>query len=350
MSGFWYTGSMRVLTITEDEKDLLRNYFQTSSISLIRLKAQAILLRTRGMNLEEISEILFRTVRTVERWIHEFFIKRVASIFSGMVNNEHASKLTRNQKEQIKKELSQPPSEEGIPKQFWDVPKLKEYISATFGVVYESIQSYHYLLKFSNLSFKYPDKRSPHRDEKKIEERIQEVRAEIAPLLTDPEWIVFTSDETRVQLEAEIRRAWLVKGKRTIVKTERSKEHQNYLGFLDQKTGMCQVYEIERGNQKETIRVLKKLLDQYPDKRICVVWDNAKWHKGKLLREQLEKGKRLEKLHLIALPPYAPDHNPIEHVWNYGKEKIKNRGGQLFEEIKQAFLTSVDNHKFSYKI
>jgi hypothetical protein len=62
-----------------------------------------------------------------------------------MANNQHAAKLTRNQKLELKTTLQQPPSDQGLPKEFWDVPTIKEYVSAEFGVVYESVQSYHYL-------------------------------------------------------------------------------------------------------------------------------------------------------------------------------------------------------------
>jgi len=302
------------------------------------------------MKLEDISELVFRSKRVVTRWLKDFSNHRESSLFSGHVDNENASKLTREQKQEIRETLSQPPSEQGLPVEFWNVPKLKEYLSAVFGVEYESDQSYHYLLRFSNLSFKYPDKLSPRRDEVMIEKRIKEIREEISPLISDPDWVVLAADETRIQLEAEIRRAWLVKGKRTIVKTERSDEHQNYLGFLDQKYGTCQVFEIDRGNQVETIKVLKSLVNQYPDKRVCVVWDNAKWHKGKLLRFNLSKDKSLERLHLISFPPYAPTHNPIEHVWQYAKSKISNRHEYPFLEIKQDFLASITNRVFDYKI
>lgn len=307
-------------------------------------------MRSGGLEVNQISKFVFHSERTVTRWLKDFSNQKLASLFSGNVQNENASKLTREQKQEIKEILSQSPNDQGLPVEFWNVPKLKEYLSAVFGVVYESDQSYHFLLKFSNLSFKYPDKLSPRRDEALIQARIAEVREEIGPLLTNPDWIVLASDETRLQLEAEIRRAWLVRGKRTIVKTERSDEHQNYLGFLDQRYGTCQVFEIDRGNQVETIKVLKKLVNQYPDKRVCVVWDNAKWHKGKLLRYHLAKGKALERLHLINFPPYAPTHNPIEHVWQYAKSQISNRHKYPFPEIKQDFLGSITNRVFDYKI
>ncbi|MDP2860891.1 MAG: IS630 family transposase [bacterium] len=341
---------MHLVILTLPEKEILRGYVKTCPIETVRLRAHAVLMRDRRMNVADISELVFRSERTVTRWLEEFTIGRLSCLFSGHVENENAGKLTRKQKAEIRKVIGRPPNTYGIPKEFWDVPKLKEYVRVEFGVVYESNISYHYLLKFSGLSFKYPDKLSPRRNERLIRQRIKEIKKEIRPLFDNPNWMIFTSDETRLQLEAEIRRAWLVKGKRTIVRTEKSREHQNYLGFLDQRSGRCQVYEIAKGKQTCIIPVLEALVNKYPNKRVCVVWDNAACHKGKLLREKLRKGNSLERLHLIPFPPYAPDHNPIEHVWRYGKKQIVNRSSQAFEVIKQSFLSSIDQHIFAYQI
>ena len=341
---------MYLISLTAHESEILEDYVKACPVPTIRLRAHAILMRNERLSLEAISKLVFRSQRAITRWFVEFDRLRLASIFSGHIDNENASKLTRDQKLQIKKVLSRPPDKYGIPKEFWDVPKLKNYIEAKFDVVYESDISYHFLLKFSGLSFKYPDKTSPRRDEKYIIERIKEIKKEIKPLLKNKDWIVLASDEVRVQLEAEIRRAWLVRNKKTKIKTERSNEYQNYIGFLDQKTSKCQVFEIKRGNQIEIIRVLKTLMRKYQNKKVCVVWDNAKWHKGKLLRKELSGGKKLQNLHLINFPPYAPEHNPIEHVWQYAKSKIANRGGSEFATIKQSFLDNINNRKFNYKI
>lgn len=341
---------MHLISLTLPEKEILEGYIKTTPLTSVRFRSYAILMRSDGLEVRQISKYVFHSERTVTRWLKDFSNRKISSIFSGNVQNENAGKLTREQKQEIKETLSRSPNDQGLPVEFWNVPKLKEYLSAVFGVVYESDQSYHFLLKFSNLSFKYPDKLSPRRDEPAIEKRIKEIRDEITPLISDPNWAVLAADETRVQLESEIRRAWLVKGKRTIVKTERSSEYQNYLGFLDQRYGTCQVFEIERGNQVETIRVLKSLMKQYPNKKVCVVWDNARWHKGKLIRYHLAKGKALERLHLINFPPYAPEHNPIEHVWQYAKSKISNRHQYSLPEIKRDFLASITDRTFDYKI
>lgn len=161
---------------------------------------------------------------------------------------------------------------------------------------------------------------------------------------------MFTSDETRLQLEAITRRAWLKKGEKTVIKVKRSREFQNYLGRLNQRTFKNEVYPIAWGRQKEIIKALVAHIRKYPDKRICIVWDNAKCHKGKLLRRQLRKDRLLSRVHPINLPPYAPDMNPIEYVWKWGKDTISNAQFETFEKTKEAFVTKVTSRIFYYQI
>lgn len=341
---------MKQINLTNDEKSILKNYFKTSKIPLMRNKAQAIIMRADGLRIQQISSFLFTDKRTINRWIKDFIEIRMASIFSKKIDNKNASKLTKEQKNEIKEALQKPPSEYAIPKDFWDVPSLNEYVEARFGVVYESVQSYHFLLRFSNLSFKYPDTFSYRRDEEAIKKRIAEIRQEIKKYLNDPEWEIFAADETRIVLEALTRKAWLQKGKRTVVKVKQSNEYQSYFGALNQKDFKCYLYELDWQNQEEIISALKKLIDRFSDKKICIVWDNAKFHKGKLIQEALSKGYLLEKVHLINFPPYAPDFNPIEHVWNTVKLKLSNKQFDSFDITKSIFKNEVASRVFEYRI
>ena len=270
------------------------------------MKSHALLARDKGMAVKDIADIASRHEKTISRWLKEWDGYRLASIFTGHQGNENASQLTKKQKEAIKKALSQPPSAYGIPKEFWDVPTLKEYTQVRFSVVYESVQSYHFLLSFSNLSFKRPDTFDRHRDEKQIADRMAKIRDEIQPILHNPDWELFASDEVRMELEAFTRRAWLKRGERTILKVERKREAQSYLGLLNQKNFRCWLGELPWQNQTEVIKALTLFLKKHPGKRIGIVWDNARFHKGKEIRKALEKGRPLERIHLINLPPYAP--------------------------------------------
>lgn len=338
------------ILLSQDEATLLKDYYKTSSFKLIREKAQAISMRDKGFTIEQIRDALFKGKRTISRWIKDFCEVRLASIFSGHVENENASKLTREQKQEAKEALKRPPSEYGIPKEFWSVPRLRSYIEATFGVVYESKRSYHFLLRFCELNFKYPDTFSIKRDIELIEKRMKEIRKEIKPFLEDPEWEVFAADEVRMVLEAETRKAWLRKGERTILKANTKRESQSYFGALCQKTGKCYVYEVNWQNQTQILFALSKLLNKFPNKRICIVWDNARFHQGKLIKQALAKGQLLERVHLINLPPYAPDHNPIEHVWNTVKANLANKQFESFDVTKAMFIREINSRNYEYKI
>ncbi len=276
--------------------------------------------------------------------------RRMGSVFTGHIDNENASKLTRIQKEEIKKVLAEKPSVYGLPKGFWDVPQLKKYVYARFGTVYETDRSYHFLLEFGNLSFKVPDTFNVRRNENAIADRMEEIYGEIIEYMENPSWEVFCSDETRMQLEAITRRAWIKKGEKTVLKVERTDDYQNYLGFLNQKTFQCHIVEIAWGRLTEIIRATGECIKLYPNKKICIIWDNATCHKGILMRKALSKGGLLERVHLVTLPPYAPDLNPIEHVWNTVKAKLANNQDNTFEKTKQKFMTLTNNQIFPYQI
>ena len=149
--------------------------------------------------------------------------------------------------------------------------------------------------------------------------------------------------------ETVLRRAWLKKGEKTVIKVDRTKKHQNYFGALNLKDGKEILVPLEWQNQQTMIFALEKLSEYYPNKRICILWDNAAWHKGKDLRAKLKKGQSLAHVHLINFPPYAPDENPQEHVWKAGKDEIANYTYDSFEVLNQLFQKTLHLQTFNYK-
>lgn len=333
--------------LTEDEFVIIKDHYSKSGCEGIRLRAHTTLLSHKGYSPSRIADILFQSEQTICRWISKFHGERIASLFPEYLGNEHASKLTRQQKEQLKEILSKPPSEYGIPKEYWDISTLKRYIKAEFGVEYESDESYRLIFVLHNYSFHLPDTFDRHRDEGRVVKRIKEIRREIKPLLKESGWIIFTSDECRIIWETEIRRLWLPKGQKTVIKVERKRKAQSFIGFLNLKSGEELLYTLSWQKQDTIIPVLENLVVKYPDKRICIIWDNARFHHGKKLKKKLST--TLKSIHLINLPPYAPDHNPQEHVWKYGKDKLANDQRKSLEETVQAFITIVTGRKYHYK-
>lgn len=332
---------------TNEEIDLLKQHYRKSQ-GTVSQRAHAVLLFSSGRSAYDISRIIFDSEKTVREWIKLWQKERIASIFSKNHCNQNAAKLTREQREEIAKVLSSPPSEQGLSKSFWDVSTLRNYMAVHFGVVYESPRSYHFLFKISSFSFKLPGRFDIRRNDSEVEKRLEEIRKIIKPFFKDSSWAILTGDESRLVWEAIVRRCWLPKGEKSILKVSRENIAQNLSGFLDIKTGRPHLFTTSWQNQKETIRVLKLLGKRYTGKKICLVWDNAMWHRGKLVREKLKS--ELNQFYLLAFPPYAPDVNPQEHVWKWSKDQIANIQFNSLEELTRTFRKIVTGRIYPYQI
>lgn len=75
------------------------------------------------------------------------------------------------------------------------------------------------------------------------------------------------------------------------------------------------VYPAEkRITSAEIIEFLKELLEHNKNKRVFMIWDNAKIHTSKAVEDFIKVHE--DSLFILNLPPYSPELNPQENVWN----------------------------------
>ena len=157
------------------------------------------------------------------------------------------------------------------------------------------------------MSLKLPDPFVGRRDEKAIARRMAEIRDQVADLLQDG-WEVYTVDEVRVEHEAETRRMWLPKGKRTKLYVDRKKASRSFFGALSLTTKKMRIYPIEGNQNAEQITLMMGRLARETDegKKIAVVLDNARLHHAKALTDLYAPGRALERITPIYIPPLCP--------------------------------------------
>lgn len=63
---------------------------------------------------------------------------------------------------------------------------------------------------------------------------------------------------------------------------------------------------------------------------VIVIWDNASIHRGAPVKELCS---RYPRLHLVALPPYAPELNADEGVWSLAKATLANGRPDTIDEL-----------------
>ena len=73
--------------------------------------------------------------------------------------------------------------------------------------------------------------------------------------------------------------------------------------------------------------LLHGLSAAYPQEDIVLFADNAGWHKSKELN-------RPANIRIELLPPYSPELNPTEHLWDYIREQ-KDFNNHIFESMDQ---------------
>ena len=259
-----------------------------------------------------------------------------------------AAKLTRAQKQELKAILAQPPSQTGVHAEFWDVPAIRDVVKILFDVEYRSDSSYQLLLRFCGMSFKLPDPFDKRRDEQAITRRMVEVKAQVKDLL-DAGWEVYAADEVRLEHETESRRTWLPRGQRTKLSVNRQKTAQSFFGALSLTRKKVKLYPIE-GNQntEQIIGALDRLQRETREEKIAVVPGGARFHHAKMLTGLYEPGRLLERITPIHLPPYAPDHNPVEHVRNAAKNNTANIQHETPEETLGASASYIAGRTFDH--
>ena len=130
---------------------------------------------------------------------------------------------------------------------------------------------------------------------------------------------------------------------------DRRKTSQSLFGALSLIGKKVKLYPIEGNrNTEQTILALERLQRETEAEKIAVVPDNARFHHAKMLAGLYEPGQLLERITPVFLPPYAPDHNPVEHVWNAAKNNIANIQHETPEETFGAFASYIASRTFDY--
>jgi hypothetical protein len=90
--------------------------------------------------------------------------------------------------------------------------------------------------------------------------------------------------------------------------------YTDVFGAVDVCTGEFDSLILPHVNTGCMQRFLNEVSARHPGERIVMVIDGAGWHSSDAL-------KAPDNIDLLKLPPYAPELNPIEHVWDKLREK-----------------------------
>ena len=130
---------------------------------------------------------------------------------------------------------------------------------------------------------------------------------------------------------------------------DRQRTSQSFPGALSPIGKKVKLYPTEQNqNTWQTILAPDRLQRETEAGKIAVVPDNARSHHARALTGLHGPGRLLERITPIHPPPYAPDHNPAEHVRNTAKNNTTTIQRETPEETLGASASHITGRTFDY--
>ncbi|MFZ5916789.1 MAG: IS630 family transposase [Chloroflexota bacterium] len=121
-------------------------------------------------------------------------------------------------------------------------------------------------------------------------------------------------DEARFGRISDTRRCWCPKPTRPLCRAMVSQEYTYAYAAVSVSDGKLDSLILPYVNSDCMQVFLDEVASRHPDERVVMVLDGAGWHKAKSLTIPAN-------LRLLFLPPYSPELNPAEHLWDDLREK-----------------------------
>ena len=125
---------------------------------------------------------------------------------------------------------------------------------------------------------------------------------------------VMFEDEGRFGRITTPRRCWAPSDIRPHVPAQFVREYTHVFCALSPHDGLMDSLILPEVNTEAMSLFLEELARRHPNEAILLVLDGAGWHRARKLRVPAN-------ISLLPLPPYSPELNPVEHIWDELREK-----------------------------
>ena len=135
-------------------------------------------------------------------------------------------------------------------------------------------------------------------------------------------------DEARFGRISDVRHCWDKKPHRPMVRAMVTQQYTYAYGAVSPVDGRFDSLILPHVNGECMQLFLNEIAARYPNENIVMVLDGAGWHRSQEIA-------LAENMRALFLPPYSPELNPQEHVWDELREKFfHNRAFDSLEALE----------------
>ena len=147
---------------------------------------------------------------------------------------------------------------------------------------------------------------------------------------------VWVQDETRYGLISTVRRCWSLRGLRPKADYQTNYQWGYVFGALEITQGEAQFLFTDGVSLAWSRAFLDELVACAPQAIHVVLWDQAGFHPKAGVHEIPEQ------IRLLPLPPYSPELNPVEQVWNPLKRATANKAWPSLAAIEETIAAALE--------
>jgi len=222
-----------------------------------------------------------------------------------------------------------------FPFALWTRVMVKELIQREFGVNL-SIVSVGRMLKKLGFTPQKPLHRAVQQDSKLVVDWMSMELPQIKAQAKRAGASLFFADESTVRSDYHTGTTWGLKGKTPVVTATGSRFRVNMISAISTRGDLRFMAFEGSMNSDRFIKFLRRLIYNAP-KPIFLVLDNHSVHRSKKVKEFVESTKG--RLKLFFLPPYSPELNPDELVWNTMRRTIAKQVITSKQDLKKRIVS-----------
>jgi len=167
----------------------------------------------------------------------------------------------------------------------------------------------------------------PLRPLKKLPDLLESIRINLNKNNTYSSFNLYYQDESRFGLMTHIGKSLTSRGVKPMVRYQHAFKNTYLYGSFSPINGDSFVYEIEGVSSEIFYKYLVEFSQYKPEEFKIIVIDNAGFH-------SMKNFKLPDNIKLIRIPPYSPELNPSEKMWQYIKQYYKNRVFKTIDAVK----------------
>lgn len=145
---------------------------------------------------------------------------------------------------------------------------------------------------------------------------------------------LYFQDESRFGLHTKYGRGLTAKGVQPVCTFQQVFEYTYLFGAFSPITGCQLQLEMPYCNADTFQLFLNHLSEQNKEEYKIIVLDNGAFHKAKKLIIP-------DNIVLLFLPPYSPQLNPAEKIWQFIKRRFTNRHFNKLDQISEFFTEEI---------